>query len=242
MFYGFFSKTEAVRSDSLVRFDSLHFVSFPCVAFNMCFDGRTHSTIRLSDWGSNTHTHIRWWSDRRVKTTNDKRINSRLICYLFRNCRFECNKIYAVSARARIHWMGIKQSEKNKKKINGNNENGDDDVGQIYIYLFYCWDQRAGAQKRDVWLLTNIYGPVFGRTQHNWLVTTQHPVVFLRHEDLDVMLAISSACWRTHFSSESDKSHMKRISNCLTPIAHGAHFIFTIRLDRLNYSQWLKWI
>lgn len=57
MFYGFFSKTEAVRSDSLVRFDSLHFVSFPCVAFNMCFDGRTHSTIRLSDWGSNIHTH-----------------------------------------------------------------------------------------------------------------------------------------------------------------------------------------
>lgn len=45
------------------------------------------------------------------------------------------------------------------------------------------------------------------------------------------------------FFKASGVSHVKSDfelldSNC----THGVHFMFTIRLDRLNYSWWLKWI
>lgn len=130
--------------------------------------------------------------------TNDKRINSRLICYLFRNCRFECNKIYAMSERGRVHTKDI-QREEREKNAKQQQQRRRHRVWSMtmgkYIYLFYCYylyllnaeateaEERSHQGERDVWLLTNIYGPVFGHIQHNWLVTTHHSAYFFASKE-----------------------------------------------------------
>lgn len=129
------------------RFSSFRF--FPVRCFQHVFR-RAHTQHHPAIWLrlQHTHTHIRWWSDRRVKTTNDKRINSRLICYLFRNCRFECNKIYAVSARARVHWMGIAQSEKKKKNKRQQREWRRRRWANIYLFVLLLRSESRSAEER----------------------------------------------------------------------------------------------
>lgn len=255
MFYGFlffffFTKTEATRTTlgtvPLVRFRFcffLRFVSSSGSAFNMCFN-RHHwacaHTIR-SDWG----THGHGWSERRVKSTNDKRINSRLICYLFRNCRFECNKIYAMSERGRVHTKDIQREERKKNAKQQRQQRRRHRVWSMtmgkYIYLFYCYylyllnaeateaEERSHQGERDVWLLTNIYGPVFGHIQHNWLVTTHHSAYFFASKESIWTKCLESRARHTvivcarrideaiNSFLNALRAFWKWFSNCLTP-------------------------
>lgn len=172
----------------LVRFNS-HFFPFrfssSCFAFNMCFNrhiARAHTGEVIEEWKLQmTNELIHGWF-----VTFFGIVDSNVIKY---NMRCGGARWYTIQ----------KKIQQKKKNMRPHRECGDDDDGQIYLFvlvlLFHTlWrGRRAGERKRDVWLLTNIYGPVFGHIQRNWLVTirTIHCAfvcVFFFYEDLDKTL------------------------------------------------------